>query len=131
MSGMLSQQQRDDLKCRIDQRIEQLMQSLDEGETVRNAQQLLEVEQKIAAITDGMAGEAIKAVVENSLQDQELIDQGRALTKQSPVRMKNHGRRNVEIQPYRGDAFSAETTYYCKAGQSTKKGKKKKGSTRN
>ena len=77
MSGMLSQQQRDDLKRRMDQRIEELLKSLDEGETVRNAKQLREVEQKIASITDGMAGEAIKAVVENSLKDKELIEKGK------------------------------------------------------
>jgi hypothetical protein len=131
MSAILSQQQREELKRRMNQRIEQLFQSLDKGGTVRNAQQLQEVEKEIVSITDGMAGEAIKTIVEHALQDQEPIDKGRALTKESTMRMKNHGKREVEIQPYRGDPFPVETTYYCKAGQSPKKGKKKKGSTQN
>jgi hypothetical protein len=128
MSADWSAQDREDLKHRMIERVESLLKTLDDAGVVRNAEQLRKSELEIAAATDGMAGEIIKAVVQHSLQDQELITQGRLLAKQAAVRMKNHGRREAEIHPYRGEPFSVETTYYRKAGQSRRRRAEKGGS---
>jgi hypothetical protein len=128
MSGNISEQEREELKLRMIAQIDGLFKEIDDAGVVRNAEQLRKTELKIAAITDGMAGEVIKAVLKHSLQDQDLIAQGRLLAKGATVRMKNHGKRDVEIQPYRGDPFTVETTYYYKAGQSHRPVAKKKGS---
>ncbi len=117
MSGNMSEQEREELKLRMMEQIEGLLNKIADTGVVRNAEQLRKAELEIAAITDGMAGDVIKTVIKHSLQDQYLITQGQLLAKGATVRMKNHGKRDVVIQPYRGDPFTVETTYYYKAGQ--------------
>lgn len=129
MSGNLSAQDREELKRRMILRVDNLLDKIEDAGVVRNADQLRKIELEIVSVTDGIAGEVIKTVIENSLEDQELIVQGRLLAKQAPVRMKNHGKRDVEINPYRGASFTVEATYYCKAGPSPRRAVKKKGST--
>jgi hypothetical protein len=118
------------LKRTIEQKVALLMTMLDDASVVRNAQQLLDTEKNIAAITDGIAGCVVEAVVSRSVQDQTLITEGKTLAKQSPARMKNRGVRPVQIQPYRGTPFTIEASYYAKAGQSASKADKKGGSIR-
>lgn len=127
MSGKLSPQQREELKRRMMERVEDLLNKIDDAGVVRNAEQMRETELAIAAVTDGMAGEIIKTVMEQSLRDEDVVAEGRLLAKQAPARMKNHGKREVKIQPYRGDTFFVETTYYCKAGITPQRAVKKGG----
>lgn len=117
------------LKQAIQKKIKALMAMVDDTSVVRNARELHDTEKNIAAITDEIAGHVIEAVVERSVHDDTLGAEAKALTKQSPVRMKNKGARAVEIQPYRGQPFRVDADYYAKAGQSAKKADKKGGST--
>lgn len=118
-----------ELKQTIQQKVTALMAMIDDTGVVRNARQLHDTEKNIAAITDEIAGHVIKAVVDRSVHDDALGVEAKALAKQSPVRMKNKGRRSVEIQPYRGHPFRVEADYYAKAGLSVKEADKKGGST--
>jgi hypothetical protein len=127
MSGNVSTQDREELKRRMIERVESLLKKIDDAGVVHNAEQMRKTELEIAAVTDGIAGEIIKTVVERSLQDEQIVIQERLLAKQAPARMKNHGKREVEIHPCRGDPFTVETTYYCKAGQVNRSAAKKKG----
>lgn len=127
MNAKLSGNARENLKHRIMEQVESLLNKLAHAKVVRNAAEMRKAELAIVAVTDTLAGELIKAVMERSLQDQEFVDEGRSLIKQAPARMKNHGQRAVEIQPYRGAAFTVATTYYCKAGLSPQRAEKKKG----
>jgi len=117
------------VKRSIEQKMASLMAKIDDSSLVANAQQLHDTEKDIAAITDEIAGCVIETIVARSIQEQNLIAEGKALAKQAPVRMKNRGLRPVEIKPHRGAPFIIETNYYAKAGQSEKKASKKKGST--
>jgi hypothetical protein len=117
------------IKRSIEEKLSSLMAIIDGTTTVKNARELLDTEKCIAAITDEIAGCVIETVVARSVQDDELIAEGKALVKQSPVRMKKRGMRPVAIQPYRGNPFTVEAAYYARAGQSVKKADKKGGST--
>jgi hypothetical protein len=119
------------LKQTIEQKVASLLAIIDDTSVVRNAQQLLDTEKSIAAVTDEIAGCVVEAVVVRSVQDEAIITEGKVLAKQSPVRMKKRGMRPVEIQPYRGSPFTINASYYAKAGLSDKKADKKRGSTRN
>jgi len=119
-----------DTKHSITEKLSSLMAIIDGTTIVKNAQELLDIEKRIAAITDEIAGCVVKTVVARSVQDETLITEAKALVKQSPVRMKKRGMRPVQIQPYRGDPFTVNAAYYARAGQSVKKADKKGGSTR-
>jgi hypothetical protein len=129
MNNLLAQK-KELLKRAIEEKVASLMRMVDDASVVRNAQQLLDTEKNIAAITDEIAGCVVEAVVTRSVQDEALMAEGKTLAKQSPKRMKNRGKRPVEIQPYRGNPFSIEASYYAKAGQSAAKADKKGGSIR-
>lgn len=116
------------LKRTIQEKLGSLLAMVDDPCIVRNAQQLLDCEKNIAAITDEIAGHVVEAVVARSADDETLIEQAKSLVKQSPVRMKRRDDRSVTIQPYRGKPFTIETAYYAKAGQSAAKAEKKGGS---
>lgn len=118
------------IKRSIEEKLASLMAIIDGTTTVKNAQELLDAEKRIAAITDEIAGCVVKTIVARSVQDDTLIAEAKVLAKQSPVRMKKRGMRPVQIQPYRGDPFTVNAAYYAKAGQSAKKADKKGGSTR-
>jgi hypothetical protein len=113
----------------IEEKLSSLIAIIDGATVVKNARELLDTEKRIAAITDEIAGCVIESVVARSVQNDEFIAEGKALVKRSPVRMKNRGMRPVAIQPYRGNPFTVDATYYAKAGQSAKKAGKKKDST--
>jgi hypothetical protein len=117
------------IKRSIEEKIASLMAIIDGTAIVKNAQELLDTEKRIAAITDEIAGCVVKTVVARSVADDTLIADANALVKQSPVRMKKRGMRPVQIQPYRGDPFTVNAAYYARAGQSAKKADKKGGST--
>jgi len=118
-------------RAKMLEEVEKLLKMVENSDTIKNAEALREIELKIAAATDKLAGQLIKAVVTKAVKDAALIEEGKKLAKGSPARMKNHGKRDAVIHPYRGDPFSVETTYYCRAGVLPKKGSKKRGSTRN
>lgn len=124
----LSTEKKELLKRSVQEKVTSLLAMIDDTSTVRNAQQLFDTEKSIAAITDAIAGNVVEAVVARSVSDETLIAEGKALTKQSPVRMKRRDERPVTIQPYRGEPFSIKTDYYAKAGQSAQKAAKKGGS---
>jgi hypothetical protein len=127
----LSTEKKELLKRCIQEKVASLIAIIDDTSVVRNAQQLLEKEKGIAAITDEIAGSVVSAVVSRSVADEALIAEAKRLAKQSPVRMKNRGARTIEIQPYRGTPFTIETDYFAKAGHSDKMSDKKGGSMRN
>lgn len=124
----LSTEKKQLLKLSIQEKVTSLLAMIDDTSTVRNAQQLLDTEKSIAAITDEIAGNVVEAVVARSVDNEALIADGKGLTKKSPVRMKRRDERGVTIQPYRGKSFTIETDYYAKAGQSAQKAAKKGGS---
>jgi hypothetical protein len=119
------------LKRSIEQKVSALMAMIDDTSVVRNAQQLMDTEKNIAAITDEIAGCVVEAVVDRSVHDEGLSAEAKAMVKQSPVRMKRRGSRSVQIQPYRGSPFTVEADYFAKAGQSAVKAEKKGGCIRN
>jgi hypothetical protein len=110
--------------------IDKLLKMIDNNDVVDCAEKLRETELKIVAATDKIAGKLIGAVVTNAVREENLISEGQKLAKSSPVRLKNHGKRDVVIHPYRGDPFSIKTTYYCRAGVLPINGSEKKGSIR-
>jgi hypothetical protein len=114
------------LKRVFEEKVALLRTMLDDTPIVHNAQELYDTEKKIAAMTDEIAGFVVEAVV----SDTQLDSEAKLLAKQSPVRMKNRGAREVEIKPYRGNPFTIETDYYAKAGLSDQKAEKKGGFTR-
>lgn len=116
-------------RAEVLEEIEALLQIVGNNDTIDNAEALRETELKITAATDKLAGKLIKTVVTNAVNDDKVIEEGKKLAKGSPVRMKNHGKRDAVIHPYRGDPFTIKTTYYCRAGVLLKKGSKKGGST--
>lgn len=109
----------------IEQMVLSLMKIVSPAVVARNAEQLSKIERDITAATDAIAGRLIRSVIEQSAQDEQLNNQSVQLTKQSPRRMKNHGKREVTIYPYRGESFTIETAYFSKAGLSKQKAKKK------
>lgn len=125
MNGNGLSKEREYLKRRSLERIEKLLNRLDEAGAVRTPEDLRKTELEIVAVTDAMAGEIIQAVVARSVHDRELADQGRILAKKSVSRLKNHGRRKVTVHPVRGDPFTVQATYYCKAGQRLQRAAKK------
>jgi hypothetical protein len=118
------------LKRSIEQKVSALMAMIDDTSVVRNAQQLMDTEKNIAAITDEIAGCVVEAVVDRSVHDDALSAEAKVMVKQSPVRMKRRGSRPVQIQPYRGTPFTVEADYFAKAGQSAVKAEKKGGCIR-
>lgn len=118
-------------KSEMIESVNALMEVIENDDTIDCAKALRETELKIVAATDKMAGKLIEAVVDIALNDEQIIAEGKKLAKSSSVRMKNYGKRSVAIHPYRGDPFTAKTTYYCRAGVLPKKGLKKKGSILN
>jgi hypothetical protein len=118
------------LKQAIQQKVASLLAMIDDTAVVRNAQQLMDTERNIAAITDEIAGCVVEAVVDRSVHDDSLSAEAKAMVKQSPVRMKRRGSRSVQIQPYRGTPFTVEADYFAKAGQSAVKAEKKGGCIR-
>ena len=123
-----SAEKKERLKRSIQDKLDSLLAMVDDPCIVRNAQQMLDCEKSIAAITDEIAGHVVEAVVARSADDETLVSQAKALAKQSPVRMKRRDDRSVTIQPYRGKPFAIEIAYYAKAGQSVAKAEKKGGS---
>ncbi len=123
-----SVEKKEHLKRTIHEKFASLLAMVDDLCVVRNAQQLLDCEKSIAAITDEIAGHVVEAVVARSVDDEKLLAQAKVLVKQSPVRMKRRDERSVTIHPYRGKPFAIETAYYAKAGQSAAKAEKKGGS---
>jgi hypothetical protein len=119
------------LKQAIEEKVASLLTMLDDTPIVHNAQELYDTEKKIAAMTDEIAGFVVEAVVSDSVNDAELDSEAKKLAKQSLVRMKNRGAREVRIQPYRGNPFTIEADYYAKAGVSQQKAQKKGGSIHN
>jgi hypothetical protein len=117
------------IKRAIEEKISSLTAIIDGATVVKNARELLDIEKRIATITDEIAGCVIETVVSHSVLDDTCVAEGKALVKQSPVRMKSRGMRPVVIQPYRGNPFTVDTAYYAKAGQTAKKAGKKKDST--
>lgn len=105
--------------------IEALLTMLDDDYVVNNAEELKKVETEIAAATDKIAGIIIKTIIINSLIDKRVVDESKKIVKSCADRMKNHGKREVLIKPYRGEQFSVCTTYYYRAGLSSKKRLKK------
>jgi hypothetical protein len=126
----LSAEKKEQLKASIQEKVASLLAMIDNPRVVRNAQQLLDCEKGIAAITDEIAGNVVDAVVSQAVDEEALVAEAKALVKQSPVRMKRRDEREVTIQPYRGNPFTIETVYYTKAGQSAQKAEKKGGSIR-
>ena len=108
----LSTEKKEMLKRSIQEKVTSLLAMIDDTSIVRNAQQLLDTEKCIAAITDEIAGSVVAAVVARSVDDKESIAEGKALAKMSPVRMKRRDERGVTIQPYRGKPFTIEADYY-------------------
>jgi len=62
------------------------MAMIDDGTVVRNAEQLLTTEKGIAALPMRSPDASLKRWLPRSVQSEELIAQGKALVKQSPVR---------------------------------------------
>jgi len=116
------------LKQTLRNQFETMLRVLDDDSVVRSAEDLRKTEIGIVNKTDTIASEIIKSVIIRSLQDETVVSHGRRLVHNAPSRMKNHGKRDVTIHPYRGNPFSIQATYYCRAGLSPKKGEKKGGS---
>jgi hypothetical protein len=117
------------LKRAIEEKVASLLAMIDNTPIAHNAKELYETEKEIASITDEIAGFVAEAVVSDSISDAALDSEAKKLVKQSTVRMKNRGVREVEIKPYRGNPFIIEADYYAKAGVSRPKADKKGGST--
>jgi hypothetical protein len=117
------------IKRAIEEKVASLLAMLDNTPIAHNAKELYDTEKKIAAMTDEIAGFVVEAVVSDSVSDAALDSEAKKLVKQSPVRMKNRGARDVEIKPYRGNPFTIEADYYARAGVPRKKADKKGGST--
>ena len=125
----LSKERKECIKRAIKQKVADLLAMVDDTAVVRNAQQLFDTEKKFAAITDAIAGHVTEAIVDRSVHDEDLREEGKILVKKAPLRMKKRGERSVEIHPYRGDPFTVDASYYARAGLSGKKADKKGGST--
>jgi len=114
----------------IDLKVTELKKIVTDSSVICTAEQLYDTEKRIAALTDSIAGYVTEAVVARSVESEDLNVQSKVLIKQSPVRMKNKGVRQVKIKPYRGESFTIEAVYYTTAGLSDKRADKKKGVTR-
>lgn len=105
--------------------LESLLNKIDNDYVVTNAEELRNVELEISAATDQIAGTITKIIVTNSIQNTKVVEESKKIVKSSSDRMKNHGKRDVLIHPYRGDPFSIKATYYYRAGLSPQKRVKK------
>ena len=73
----LSAEKKQLLKQTIEQKFASLMAIIDDTSVVRNAQQLLDTEKSIAAVTDEIAGCVVEAVVARAVQDEAIITEGK------------------------------------------------------
>jgi len=113
-------------KNEIRTQLESLLNKIGNDYVVTNAEELRNVELEISgAATDQIAGTITKTIVTNSIQNTKVVEESKKIVKSSSNRMKNHGKRDVLIHPYRGEPFSIKTTYYYRAGLSPQKRVKK------
>lgn len=102
-----------------------IIKMIEETEPIKNAEDLRKSELEIVAETDRIAGKLMETVLKKAITSACVEDEAKVLVKSNPTRMKNHGKRDVTIHPYRGDTFTVKVTYYCRAGLSEKQGKKR------
>lgn len=92
---------------------------------IKNADDLRKSELEIVAATDKIASALIETLLRKTISSEDIQTAAKTLVKSNPARMRNHGKRDVTIHPYRGPAFTVSVPYFCRAGLSEKKGKKK------
>lgn len=107
------------------ERLDGIIEKIDGSEPIKNAEDLRKFELSIAAETDSIAGKLIETVLKKAINESCVENEAKALIKSNQTRMKNHGKRDVTIHPYRGEAFTVKATYFCRAGLSEKEGKKR------
>lgn len=107
------------------ERLDDIIDKIDGSGPIKNAEDLRRFELSIAAETDNIAGKLMETVLKRAVNESRVQEEAKALIKNSQTRMKNHGKRDVTIHPYRGKAFTVKATYFCRAGLSGKEGKKR------
>ncbi len=91
---------------------------------LNNGVEVEEIEQEIVKLTDQLASLMIAQKVQQSLDRDEIKEEGLKLAKSYPKKMKSQGPREVKVRFSRGEAVAIKTGYYSQAGK--KRGKKKR-----
>jgi hypothetical protein len=79
---------------------------------VRTAGELQRLEAEIITATDQLASAILAQKLQAALDEPEMQVAARDFIKQAPKKLKNQGRRRVEVRASRGPAFEVETSYY-------------------
>lgn len=115
------------LKAQIDEVLREIEDLLSPGDVVHNAMELEALEKAIVCRTDRLAGVLIGYKVQQAIDSEELAEESRRLIDACPKKLKNQGRREVSIQPLRGEAVRIKTGYFSQKGKKDKRTKKRRG----
>ncbi len=106
---------------KIEQQVQDAFKDLEklykERIIVRDANALEDIERKIVAATDKLAGLMTAHKVQQSIDSSELQEDAAKLIKSSPKKLKNQGPREVDISFARGESVKIKTNYYSRKGK--------------
>jgi predicted RNA-binding protein with PUA domain len=84
---------------------------------VKDAIQLEDLEKEIIKATDKLAGLLTAQKIQQSIDSDEMKTEAKKLVRTIPKKLKNQGRREVEIYPSRGGAVRVKASYFSKKGK--------------
>lgn len=118
---------------RVEEIQDQIQQTLKEIEQIRKSQMILTsasdlelAERKILQATDKLASLLTGLKIQQAIDSDEIKEQEKQLIEALPEKLKNQGRRRVEIQTSRGAPVTVEVPYFSRKKKKSKSIKRKK-----
>ena len=111
----------------------QIQEALNELEQIRQSKMTLTnpldlevAEREIVKATDKLASLLTGLKIQQAIDSDELKEQGKQLIQSLPEKLKNQGRRRVDIQTSRGEPVAIEAPYYSRKKKKSRRIKRKK-----
>ena len=115
------------LKAQFDEVLRDIDALLRHDDVVHNAMELEALEKAIVSQTDRLAGVLIGYKVQQAIESEDMTEESRRVIDTCPKKLKNQGRREVSLQPLRGDAVRIKTAYFSQKAKKDKRTKKRRG----
>jgi hypothetical protein len=115
------------IKSELEDAFKEVEELLNSDEYAKNAGELEMLEKEIVRKTDRLAGLLIGYKVQQSVDSEELSKESQDLIKACPKKLKNQGKREVKIQPLRGELVSIKVSYFSQKGKKDYRKKKRRG----
>ncbi len=115
------------MKLELEEALKEIEEVLNNNESVQNGGELEALEKEIVRKTDRLAGLLIGYKVQQSADSEALKDASRTFIDSCPKTLKNQGKREITIQPLRGEEVSIKVSYFSQKGKKDKRKKKRRG----